>query len=185
MPTNISRVMRRLRVALALAVTGTGLDPGAALARDIGSVENVRAVQETRIVDGRAREVLYLMPGTAPAGTARVPAVILLEYLQGSPVDMADLVAASELVRDQGIYVIMPGSFNGRWNYGASSFAVAINDVGFIDNVLDDALARLPIDPARIYIGGYSNGAQMAQRYPQHQFKLKVRGVSCQGLLTD
>ncbi|WP_293372533.1 PHB depolymerase family esterase [Nevskia sp.] len=150
-----------------LALCGLALfaQAGTAAARDIGSYENVLPFQEQLLVDGRTRDVLYLSPTDAPPGSELAPAVILLEYLQGSPVDMADLTEVAALARDHGVHVILPSSLNGRWNYGGSSFAVTVDDVGFLNQVIDSAIARLPIDPKRIYMAGYSNGGQMTQRF--------------------
>lgn len=150
------------RWCLATMLVIAGLGP--VQARDIGSFENVTAVQEQLVVNGRPRSVMMLKP-TVPTTTERVPAILLLEYLRGTPVDMADLTEASALVRDFGVYVILPASSNGRWNYGATSFALTQDDVGFLTAVIDDAVRRFPIDARRIYMGGYSNGAQMTQRY--------------------
>ena len=137
-----------------------------AQARDLGVVENVTATLEQRQVDGRLRDILILRPTvpTTPEGELQ-PALLLLEYLHGTPVDMADLTEAATLVRDHGITVLLPSSSNGRWNFGSAAFAGVIDDVSFLDQVIDDALRRFPIDPRRIYMGGYSNGAQMTQRY--------------------
>lgn len=135
----------------------------AAQAHDIGSAENVSATLEVVHIGARQRPVLYLRP-THPATIGKVPALVLLEYLRGTPVDMADLTDASRLVRDYGIEVILPSSTNGRWDYGPGSFSNA-DDVLFLTQVIDDAIARFPIDPKRVYMGGYSNGGQMTQYY--------------------
>ncbi|HET7798092.1 MAG TPA: hypothetical protein VFK72_09425, partial [Nevskia sp.] len=124
------------RWCLATMLVIAGLGP--VQARDIGSFENVTAVQEQLVVNGRPRSVMMLKP-TVPTTTERVPAILLLEYLRGTPVDMADLTEASALVRDFGVYVILPASSNGRWNYGATSFALTQDDVGFLTAVIDDA----------------------------------------------
>jgi len=147
---------------LCLAISFAGA-PRLCRAHDLGPYENVTAVQETLTVAGRTRTVLYLKP-TQPATTERVPAILLLEYLHGTPVDMADLTEAARLVRDHGIWLILPESTNGRWNYGLTAFSL-VDDVGFLASVIDDAVARFPIDSHRIYMGGYSNGAQMTQRF--------------------
>ena len=39
---------------------------------------------------------------------------------------------------------------------------VNADDVGFLNRLLDELLAKYPIDPQRIYIYGYSSGASMA-----------------------
>ncbi|MFO0843536.1 MAG: dienelactone hydrolase family protein [Gemmataceae bacterium] len=54
------------------------------------------------------------------------------------------------------------------WNDGAADGRPprpAVDDVAFLDAVLDDLGQRYPIDPARISITGFSNGAAMTFRY--------------------
>lgn len=53
------------------------------------------------------------------------------------------------------------------WNDGSGRFGadrLAIDDVAFIAAAIDYAAARLPVDPARVYLAGMSNGAAMAFR---------------------
>ena len=166
-----------------LAVLCLGAASPQVLAHDVGVYENVTAEQRTLSFAGRTRDVLYLRPANATS-TAPVPAVFLLEYLHGTAVDMADLTEVSRLVRDYGIWVILPASINGRWNFGAAAFSFA-DDVGFLDAVIDDAVARLPIDPHRLYMGGYSNGAQMTQRYICDRAERIAAGAIISGSIHD
>ncbi|MDJ0788679.1 MAG: alpha/beta fold hydrolase [Myxococcota bacterium] len=46
-----------------------------------------------------------------------------------------------------------PASFRGR------------DDVGFVGRVIDDVARRLPIDPERVYLTGFSNGGMLAWRF--------------------
>lgn len=53
------------------------------------------------------------------------------------------------------------------WNAGRCCGHAArrqVDDVGFLNHLLDDALARWPIDPQRVYVTGISNGGMMAYR---------------------
>ena len=55
-----------------------------------------------------------------------------------------------------------------RWNDGSPSPAVAApkaDDGAFLAAVIEDAQARIGIDPARVYVSGFSNGAAMAFRF--------------------
>lgn len=70
-----------------------------------------------------------------------------------------------------GFYVVYPngtGRLHDRllsWNAGSCcgyAYAHHIDDVGFISQVLDAVLKQYPIDPARVYVTGMSNGAMMA-----------------------
>jgi len=57
---------------------------------------------------------------------------------------------------------------NFRWNIteGCCAFPSGTepDDVGFLNRLLDELLARYPVDPQRAYIYGYSAGAAMAYR---------------------
>lgn len=50
------------------------------------------------------------------------------------------------------------------WNDGSGRGAIGrlnIDDVGFVNAMLDELIARHPVDPRRIYATGFSNGAGM------------------------
>ncbi|HKY92741.1 MAG TPA: alpha/beta fold hydrolase, partial [Nevskiaceae bacterium] len=124
--------------------------------------ENVDSFRETILFGNFNRTTLYLVPKAPPVTPA--PAIVLLHYLDGTVEPMANLVAAGVLAREFGTYVIMPQAYNGAWNQNPTAVN-QVNDVGFIDHVIDDAVERFNLDPKRIYIAGYSNGGFMAVRY--------------------
>ncbi len=49
---------------------------------------------------------------------------------------------------------------SGRWHSGRRN----VDDVGFLNALMDDLGARFSVDPRRIYATGFSNGASMAFR---------------------
>lgn len=54
------------------------------------------------------------------------------------------------------------------WNDGTGRFHSGkrqIDDVGFLDAVIDDVVRQHPIDPQRIYLVGISNGCSMTLRF--------------------
>ncbi len=63
-----------------------------------------------------------------------------------------------------------PGNFAGNpqtWNDGSGRFhsgSTNVDDVGFINALLDDLLSRFAVDSRRIFVTGFSNGASMAYR---------------------
>lgn len=70
-----------------------------------------------------------------------------------------------------GFYVVYPngtGKLHDRlltWNAGhccGYAYQHHIDDVGFIDRLLDVVIKQYPIDPTRVYVTGMSNGAMMA-----------------------
>jgi len=53
------------------------------------------------------------------------------------------------------------------WNDGSDRFYSgqnAVDDVGFLNAMLDDVLARFAVDQGRIFLAGFSNGASMSFR---------------------
>jgi polyhydroxybutyrate depolymerase len=74
---------------------------------------------------------------------------------------------------EKGIFVALPDGTpdpGGRrfWNAsdGCCNFShLPVDDVAYLDAVIADAVATHPIDPARVYVVGYSNGGFMAHRY--------------------
>jgi polyhydroxybutyrate depolymerase len=44
-------------------------------------------------------------------------------------------------------------------------FHSGVDDVAYLDAVIDEISARYPVDPARVFVVGHSNGAFMAHRY--------------------
>ena len=67
------------------------------------------------------------------------------------------------------------------WNAGGccgAGAAAGIDDVGFLNKVLDDSVATLDADPARLFISGHSNGCAMAQRLGV-ELSEKVTAVAC------
>lgn len=52
-----------------------------------------------------------------------------------------------------------------RWNDSGRTDPPNADDVGFLDAVLTDALARSGADPNRVFVVGFSNGAAMTFRF--------------------
>lgn len=63
--------------------------------------------------------------------------------------------------RLRGVLLVAPNGLGRTWDFRRAMSA----DVIFADAVLDDVMARYPVDEAEIYVSGYSYGAIMAQRY--------------------
>jgi polyhydroxybutyrate depolymerase len=66
-----------------------------------------------------------------------------------------------------GFIALYPDGYESSWNAGLCCGAAAdegIDDVGFLEAVLDHASARLCVDRARVYATGMSNGGYMSHR---------------------
>jgi len=92
------------------------------------------------------------MPAVVPSG--KVP---LLVFLHGATQNGARMIQRIGPVADQlGIAVLAPDSRSGTWDGIRDAFD---EDVAFLDRALDSVFERLDVDPQRLAIGGFSDGA--------------------------
>jgi len=70
------------------------------------------------------------------------------------------------LAHEEGFALALPNAVGEIWNDGRDEAPEGRrrDDVGYLTAVIDDAIARVPADPGRVYVVGMSNGAAMAGR---------------------
>jgi polyhydroxybutyrate depolymerase len=116
-------------------------------------------------VGGRERGYLLLPPlGLRPGGLAAL--VVVLHQDVGSAQAVAEGLGLDGL-RREGVALAYPAGFNGSWNAGGCcgiAKAENVDDVGFVDAVLDDVGRHVPIDKNRRALVGYSGGGMLAYR---------------------
>jgi phospholipase/carboxylesterase len=105
---------------------------------------------------GGERDGVLQIP-TAPAPDRGIP---LLVFLHGATQSGAGMLRRVGPAADQlGVAVLAPDSRSGTWDAIRGRFG---EDVAFVNRALEFVFARLPVDPARIAIGGFSDGASYA-----------------------
>jgi polyhydroxybutyrate depolymerase len=123
--------------------------------------------------DGRQRTALVHVPDKVAAESKPVPVVLNLHGGGGSARAHRDYVRMDALADREGFVVVYPngtGRLEDRlltWNAGlCCGYAAAegVDDVGFMRVLLGAVAARVPIDTARVYATGLSNGAMMSYR---------------------
>jgi polyhydroxybutyrate depolymerase len=102
-----------------------------------------------------------------PTGGAAAP---LLIALHGTSMRAADMLAYTDLPQladRHGFVLASPQSLGIAFNDGlapAGSEAAAVDDVGFVEAVANDAIARFGVRADAVYVVGFSNGASLVQR---------------------
>jgi polyhydroxybutyrate depolymerase len=83
-----------------------------------------------------------------------------------NPVSQALISGWHNLAREEGFLVVYPQGrrFPQRWNAGPSWGNVDTDDIEFFRDMLDDLSSVAAVDPARVYVNGFSNGGGMAVR---------------------
>ncbi len=122
-------------------------------------------------VDGRERSYVVHVPAKA-AKAERLP-VVLVFHGGGSTVEMmVGYTGMNDLANREGFLAVYPRG-SGRvdkylsWNAGNCCGYAArheIDDVRFVEVLLDDLAEWAPIDSKRVYATGISNGAMMSYR---------------------
>ena len=169
---------------------GSPLPPGACvthgavgLAYEVGV--NCRVVD----VDGHPRRFIVYVPATAPVTGPRAPVVFMFHGSTGTGEQFLRISGWREQADATGLVAVFPtglryrvldsGRLSTKWNDYSLASQVDLserppgypadapwpaNDVGFVDAMMADLGARLPIDRHRVYASGFSNGAGFTAR---------------------
>lgn len=157
------------------AITGKNADAEAAsggdASGDAGVVWSDAAPATAPATIGAIRPADVIVPKDW-AAKADWPLIVLL-HGYGATGALQDLyLGISQRADKFGFVTVIPNGTldsSGKLFWNASdaccNFAkVAIDDVGYVTSLIDEAIAKLRVDPARVYLIGHSNGAFMALR---------------------
>jgi len=157
-----------------LAVTLSFFSFGGCENHDEVSIVKSRHYWESMAVDGHQREYLLNLPPQYGIDSAAFPLVIGLHGFGGSGDQFERSYHFSEKADEAGFIAVYPNGIrdNGRfdmreWNAGGccgTAISDDINDVKFIDQLIDKLINNYRIDPKRVYVTGMSNGGMMAYR---------------------
>ncbi|PLW93140.1 MAG: hypothetical protein C0592_07080 [Marinilabiliales bacterium] len=119
---------------------------------------------------GLTRQYKEYVP-TSYTGSQQVPLVICLHGLGDNMTNFSGI--GMHLLADSAQFITLypqavESPFGTAWNSGAGYYGVVLNDgiddVGFIDALIDSVSAEYNIDPTRVYVCGFSMGGFMSQR---------------------
>ena len=146
---------------------------------------NCRVVE----VDGHPRRFVVYVPARPPVTGSRRPVVFMFHGSTGTGEQFLAGSGWREQADATGLVAVFPtglryrvldsGRLSTKWNGFDLADEVDLderpdgypddapwpaNDVGFVDSIMGDLGARLPIDRQRVYASGFSNGAGFAAR---------------------
>lgn len=166
------------------AQTGSTPGPGPAALRHVGERDGWSRylLAENRVPDGLAPgagfrgQLEWVQNGllrrarvTIPAGLSQeAPLLVTLAGYNGS-LDSAERQQRWAPVTEQsGAVLAEAAAADGAWNAGRCckrGVTEDIDDVGYLDRLVEIVTALQEVDPRRVYFAGFSNGAMMAYRY--------------------
>ena len=146
---------------------------------------NCRVVE----VDGHPRRFVVYVPARRPVTGPRAPVVFMFHGSSGTGEQFLRISGWREQADATGLVAVFPtglryrvldsGRLSTKWNDFSLASQVDLgerprgypanapwpaNDVGFVDAMMADLGAQLPIDRHRVYASGFSNGAGFAAR---------------------
>lgn len=126
--------------------------------------------------DGETRQYIQYVPAVYD-GSEPVPLVIALHGLGDNMTNFSNVgfqfvadTANFIVVYPEALEYVAPviGSMGNAWNSGAGSFGIypsqSVDDVGFINAIMDSVSSEFNIDQSRIFITGFSMGSFMSNR---------------------
>lgn len=171
---------------LLFAITVLGLLPGSGFSTALAAQRVNAAAGQPQILTykGIKRSYVIRVPERVPAELAQgqnegrapqplLPLVLVLHGGGGNAAVAENMTGFTEKAGREGFIVVYPeGSSRFRdklltWNAGhCCGYAKdnGVNDVEFLDALLDQLTQEYPVDPKRIYATGMSNGGMMTHR---------------------
>ncbi|MDP8961061.1 MAG: hypothetical protein M3N32_05530 [Actinomycetota bacterium] len=179
-------VVRALAAGLAVAAVLAACSSGPPTGPQVGSPPSAKDQVATRqvTVKGQVRTYRLFVPASVDRAASLI---VVLHDAGGTAQTIAQATQFERKAATGGFVVAYPESLSGTWNGGfccGSAPSQGIDDVGFLERLLEELSADPRIDPARIYVAGVSNGAVMAYRFACERAE-RIAGVaSVAGALT-
>ncbi|BCJ68029.1 PHB depolymerase family esterase [Polymorphospora rubra] len=127
----------------------------------------VGTTTHTLEVDGRERGYRLYRPASVTA-TGPVPLVVMLHGALGTGSQAEEAYGWPAQADRDGFLVAFPDGLNRSWAVAPDCCGPpardGVDDVAFVSEVVHDIADTLPVDPARTYVTGMSNGGMLAYR---------------------
>ena len=126
-----------------------------------------------------------LVPGNVSTEQP-VPLVLDLHGHGATSASQVNMSSFATLAVQEHFIVAYPQGYDSFWGLGFDGVDNDLDDVGFLTAVIDSVIDAYPIDEARIYMSGWSNGCKMTQRFAvETQGVLASAGCMSGYLMTD
>ncbi len=171
----MSYFFRTVMLISALLITST-TGCAATVSSGSGGVAEKKSLQ--MLVDGETRSFIVYKPSSATTSQAP-PLMIVLHGGLGNGAAMERTSGMDNVADKEGFIVVYPNGTGPRyamrrqvknrrtWNAGSCcgpAVRFNVDDVAFISNLIDKMQREYGIDPRRVYVAGFSNGAMLAYR---------------------
>jgi polyhydroxybutyrate depolymerase len=118
------------------------------------------------VFDGVQRSYIVYIPDSYANADEAYPLIFVLHGAGGSGQGTENFTAFNDLADEENFIVVYPDGLGRVWNDGRQGDprVAPVDDVGFMEYLIDFLSANLNIDTQRIYATGYSMGGMMSYR---------------------
>ncbi len=131
-----------------------------------------------KVIDGKMREWIVYIPEKLKNTGKKYPLLMSLHGYSGKGTDHLTGSELYKIADQRDVIVVCPSGFRAaetcfrisrratqqQWNSHMEWKGGDTDDVSFLDQLMDDLLENYPIDPARCYLAGVSNGSMMVEK---------------------
>jgi len=147
------------------------------VSRDIPAVDELRTLGH----GGINRTYLLHVPSGLHEGKS-APLVFVFHGGGGDGMSMARLTGFDKLADREGFIAVFPDGVSHNWNDGrqnmdSEAHQLNIDDIGFVDTLIETIAREFPVDRKRIYATGISNGA-IFSHFLSAQMSSKIAAIS-------
>ncbi len=127
-------------------------------------------VVRSLVLGGRKRTWIVVAPPAVETTRPR-PLVILLHGLAADGKILQNALGFDPLADGTDVVLAYPDAVDGAWNderpdvLSSIAHREHVDDAGFLDSIIDDAVAADRVDANRVAVVGFSNGGMMASYY--------------------
>ncbi|MEI8111015.1 MAG: PHB depolymerase family esterase [Chitinophagia bacterium] len=116
-------------------------------------------------IDGNPRSFILIQP-TGYNNAGKMPVIFILHGGSGTPEGMINIANFTAVANRDKILLVYPAGIQNNWNDGRPTTPnqLGINDVSFINQLIDYLVTNSSADGTRIYATGISNGGFMTSR---------------------
>lgn len=157
---------------LALASCDHGASKSHTTVTAAGAVEDAPAAEEShgklvaKKMPSGGRDRTYLL--YAPESTEPLPLVIALHGRLGDGAGEERLSHFLKIAEREKFVLALPDGYQKSWNDARNegpAYDAHIDDVAFLNDIVDELTLHRTVDPARVYVTGMSNGGFMSETY--------------------
>ncbi|MDB6138016.1 MAG: putative esterase lipoprotein, partial [Verrucomicrobiaceae bacterium] len=119
-------------------------------------------------VNGLCRTYTLFVPETV-SNNRPMPVVLVFHGSGGTGLSMDRMSGFRDVARREGFILVLPDAFEHNWNdgrdvAGIASMAKNVNDVAFVDAVIDEIGRSFKLNDRLLYAAGFSNGGIFVHR---------------------